>query len=229
MNSMKKSNHYLLHRTRLRKRYLKAGTEGLADYEILELLLTFSIPRKDVKPVAKKLISKFGTLADVFDAEPGEISTVEGMGQISTLQIRLIRDLCTKYLEGKMIGSDVMSNPRAVYDFARSVIGGRFIEFFMIIFVNAKNEVKGYEVIGEGTVDNVAVYPRKILKSAIQKNASGVILVHNHPSGHPEPSESDRVLTKEIVKASETMELRILDHLVVTRDDYFSFMDNGFM
>jgi len=226
---MKKSIRYKSHRTRLRDRYLKTGMDGLADYELLELLLTFSIPRKDVKPLAKDLIERFETLANVFDAEPEDISSVEGMGQMSSIQISLVRDLCIKYLEGKMIDTDVMSNPKAVYDFSRLIIGGKFIEFFMIIFVNAKNEVSGYEVIGEGTVDNVAVYPRKILKSAIKKNASGVILVHNHPSGHPEPSESDRELTKEIIKASATMELRVLDHLIVTRNNYFSFMDSGLM
>ncbi len=224
---MSEQKQYLMHRERLRERYLNSGVDGFADYELIELLLTYSIPRKDVKPTAKRLIKKFGSLAGVFDADIGDIREVKGIGKLSAIQIKLLRDLCTKYLEGRMILSDVMSNPSAVYEFSRARIGGKPVELFMIIFVNAKNEVTGHEIIGEGSVDNVAVYPRKIIKSAIERNASGLILVHNHPSGHPEPSDSDRELTREIIAASGTLELRVLDHLIVTRNDYYSFMDRG--
>lgn len=226
---MNRNETHFLHRRRLRDRYLKGGIDGLADYEILELLLTFTIPRKDVKPVAKRLIKLFGSLPGVFDAAISDIMKVEGIGEVSAIQIKLLRDVCTRYLEETMISGDVMSNPAAVHEFSRARIGGSPVELFMIIFVNAKNEVTGYEIIGEGSIDNVAVYPRKIVKSAIERNASGLILVHNHPSGHPEPSESDRTLTREIVNASRSLELRILDHLVVTRNDYYSFMDRGLM
>lgn len=226
---MSENSRYLLHRKRLRERFLKGGIDGLAEYEMLELLLTFSIPRKDVKPIAKSLLDEFGSFAEVLDAEITDIVRIKGIGEISAIHIKLLKEMCTKYLEGKMLTSDVMSNPNAVYEFTRARIGGRTVELFMIIFVNAKNEVTGYEVIGEGSVDNVAVYPRKIIKSAIQRDASGLILVHNHPSGHTEPSESDRELTREIVEASRSLELRILDHLVVTRNDYYSFMDEGLL
>lgn len=224
---MDDSKPYLLHRKRLRERYLKGGLSGFADHEILELLLTFSVPRKDMKPVAKRLLNKFSTLSGVFDAGIEELLGIRGMGEISAIQIKVLRDLCTRYLEEHMISRDVMSDPGAVHRFARSCIGGRPVELFMLIFVNAKNEVMSYEIIGEGSIDNVAVYPRKIVKSAIERNASGLILVHNHPSGHPEPSESDRALTREIIQASKSLELRILDHLIVTRDKYYSFMDSG--
>lgn len=224
---MDKNRQFHFHRKRLRERYLNSGVEGFADYELIELLLTFSIPRKDVKPMAKQLIKKFGSLSGVFDADIADIEQIRGVGKLSAIQIKLLRDLCTKYLEGRMILSDVMSNPSAVHEFSRACIGGKPVELFMIIFVNAKNEVTGYEIIGEGSIDNVAVYPRKIIKSAIERNASGLILVHNHPSGHPEPSESDRELTREIIAASGTLELRVLDHLIVTRNDYYSFMDSG--
>ena len=224
---MSEKEYYFFHRKRLRERYLNAGIDGFADYEILELVLTYSVPRKDVKPLAKKLIDRFGSLASVLDAERSELLKVKGIGDISAIHIKLIKDICSGYLGEKMVSSDVMSNPGAVYNFSRSKIGGKSVELFMIIFVNAKNEVTGYEIIGEGSIDNVAVYPRKIIKSAIERNASGLILVHNHPSGHPEPSESDRELTREIVSASRSLELRVLDHLVVTRNDYYSFMDSG--
>lgn len=220
---------YHEHRKRLREKFIRTGADGFADYELLELLLTFSIPRKDVKPVAKQLLREFGSVSSVFDADIGQLLRTEGIGIVSSVHIRLVREMCSKYLEEKMVFSDVLSNPKSVYEFARSKIGGKPVEIFMIILVNAKNEVTGYEIIGEGTVDNVAVYPRKIIKTAIDRNASGIVLVHNHPSGHAEPSEQDKKLTREISRTSQTMDLRILDHLIVTRNGYCSFHEEGLL
>ncbi len=220
---------YINHRKRLRERYARAGIEGLAEYEILELLLTYSIPRKDVKPVAKELLKTFGSLRDVLDAELPKLEKVKGMGKSSAIHIKLVKDLCSKYLEQNMIASNVISNPEAVFNFARAKLCGMPYELFMTVFVNAKNEVIGYKIIQEGTIDNVAVHPRKIIKSALDNNASGIILIHNHPSGHPQPSEADKQITKEITKISSTMDLRLLDHLIVGKNGYFSFHDHGLL
>jgi len=226
---MNEKPHYIDHRSRLRARFRKAGAEGMHDYELLELLLTYSIPRRDVKPVAKKLIEKFGSLAGVLDAEQRELEAVRGLGAMSASLIRLVKELYGTYLAENIREHDVLSSPEAVLNFVRVKLSGLTNEAFMVIYMNVKNEVIEHSILQEGTVDNVAVYPRRIIETALSHHASGIILVHNHPSGNTMPSGEDRVLTQEIAEAANTLDIRVLDHLIVGKDGYFSFMENSLL
>jgi len=224
---MSDTPHYINHRKRLRERFEKTGAEGMHDYELLELLLTFSIPRRDVKPVAKKLISTFGSLPGVLDADQKELEKLSGVGSMSASLIHLIKELYTTYLAENMKKQDALSSPQAVINFSRVKLSGLSNEAFMVIYLNVKNEVIDYALLQEGTLDNVAVYPRRIIETALSHHASGVILVHNHPSGNPMPSKEDKLLTKDIVDAALALDIRVLDHLIVGKQGYFSFMENG--
>ncbi len=221
--------HYVNHRKRLRERFRKSGAEGMHDYELLELLLTFSIPRRDVKPVAKKLISEFGGLSGVLDADQKKLEGLQGVGSMSAALIRLVKELYNTYLAENMKRGDVLSSPETVLKFVRVRLSGMTNEAFMVIYMNVKNEVIDYSILHEGTVDNVAVYPRRIIESALSRHASGVILVHNHPSGNPAPSREDKALTRDIADAAMTLDIRVLDHIIVGKDGYFSFMENGLL
>jgi len=186
--------HYHGHRARLRERFL-AVPSGLRDYELLELLLTFSLGRRDVKPTAKALVDAFGSLAGVFDAAPAELAAVSGTGPASAVLVRLVREIATALLAEGMRRKPFLSSPRAVADYARLRIATLPHEAFMAVYLNVQNEIIGSEVVNEGTVDQVAVYPRRIIEGALARHAAGLILAHNHPSGHTEPSEEDKRLT----------------------------------
>ena len=221
--------HYIEHRKRLRDRFQKAGTDGLHDYELLELLLTYAMPRVDVKPVAKGLIKRFGGLAGTMDATRGELEAVAGMGPVSATLIKVVKEVLSAYMAEKMRKRDVLSSPSAVIDFARAKLAGLAHESFMVIYLNVKNEVIEHEVLNEGTLDRAIVYPRKVVESALTHHAASLILIHNHPSGHPEPSQDDKRLTRSIVEAARTLEIRIVDHIIVGRDGYFSFIENSLL
>lgn len=223
---MSEKVHYLGHRERLRERFQRAGPGALHDYELLELLLTYAIPRKDVKGLAKELIGRFGGLGGVLDASQRELESVRGMGPRSATLVRLVKELCAAYLSEKIEGRDALSSPRAVVDFARAKLAGLPHEAFMVIYLNAKNEVLGHEIIHEGTLDRAVIYPRRVIESALARRAAGLILVHNHPSGHPEPSAEDRNMTRAIYEAARAVEIRLLDHLVVGKLGYFSFAES---
>jgi len=216
---------YLGHRKRLRERFRKGGAEGMHDYELLELLLTYAIPRKDVKPMAKDLLKHFRSLSGVLDAGPKELEGVAGIGPISSVLIGLIKEICAAYLAEKMKQKEVLSSPRAVLDFARLKLVGLAHEVFMVIFLNAKNKVLDHQIIHEGTVDRAVIYPRRIVEESLARHAAALILVHNHPSGDFEPSAEDKQLTRSLVEAARTIDLRILDHIIVGKEGYFSFVE----
>ncbi|RMF92173.1 MAG: DNA repair protein RadC [Nitrospinota bacterium] len=217
--------HYLAHRKRLRERFQRAGATGLHDYELLELLLTYAIPRKDVKPIAKALLQHFDGLAGVFDASQQELEGVPEVGPISATLIRLVKELCNAYLAERMKKRDLLSSPQAVVDFTRMKLAGLPYEAFLVIYLNTKNEVIDYETVHEGTVGHAIIYPRRIVEAALAHHAASLILVHNHPSGHPEPSEEDKRLTRTVIEATRPVDIRVLDHIVVGRDSYFSFRE----
>jgi DNA repair protein RadC len=217
---------YLEHRKRLRGRFRKGGAEGMQDYELLELLLTYAVPRRDVKPYAKELMARFGGLSGVLDAAPKDLEEILHIGPVSSTLIVLVKKLCEEYLAEKMKSRDSLSSPQAVLDFARLKMAGLPHEAFMVIFLNTKNKVLDSKVIQEGTVDRAVIYPRRIVEEAISRHAASLILVHNHPSGHSDPSPEDRDLTRSIVEAARTIDLRVLDHVIVGKEGYFSFMEN---
>ncbi|MGQ0793683.1 MAG: RadC family protein [Deltaproteobacteria bacterium] len=218
---------YIEHRKRLRERYRRSGASGLADYELLELLITYAVPRRDVKPVAKTLFKRYGGVAGVLDADPNELELIEGLGEASATLIALVKGLCGAYLEHRMRnGGDALTSPRLVADFARMRLAALAHEAFMVVYLNVKNEVIHYETLQEGTVDHVVVYPRRIVEAALSHRATGVILVHNHPSGSIEPSEQDKRLTSTIAKAAQPLDIKVLDHIIVAKGGYFSFTEN---
>jgi DNA repair protein RadC len=216
---------YLGHRQRLRERFQKAGAEGFHDYELLELLLTYAIPRRNVKPIAKVLMERFGSLSGVLDASPQELEKVSQMGPASSSLIRLVKESCGTYLAEKMKQMDVLSSPQAVLDFARAKLAGRPHESFMVIFLNTKNHVLHHQIVHEGTVNRAVIYPRRVIEEALARNASGLILVHNHPSGQSDPSSEDRQLTRALVEATRALDIRVLDHIIVGKDGHFSFAE----
>ncbi len=220
---------YLGHRKRLRERFRKNGTEGMHDYEVLELLLTYAIPRKDVKPIAKDLLKRFGSLSGVLDAGQKELEEVANIGPISSTLIRLVKETCGIYLAEKMRNKDMLSSPQAVLDFARVKLAGLPHEAFMVIFLNAKNKVLDYKVLQEGTVDRAVIYPRRMVEEALAHHAAGIILVHNHPSGDSEPSPEDKQLTRSLTEAARTIDLRVLDHIIVGKEGYCSFLESRLM
>jgi len=226
---MKKKPHYHDHRKRLRERFERGGERALQNYEILELLLTYAIPRKDVKPVAKELIDTFGSLAGVLDADGEKLASVSGIGPRSAALIPLVKELCASYMTEKMRGRDLLGSPHAVVNFARLKLAGSANEQFMVIFLNVKNELIEFETMYEGTIDRAVVYPRRVMESALAHHAAGIILVHNHPSGHPDPSAEDKSITRAIAEAGRGLDIRVLDHVVVGGDGYYSFAEQNIL
>ncbi len=225
----KKGPHWHGHRARLRERFRRAGEVALADYELLELLLTYAIPRRDVKPQAKVLLERFGSLAGVLAAPEDELQQVEGIGPSASLLIRLVKELGAASLAGELKGRDLVNSPERVVAFARMKFGGEREEHFAVLYLNAKNELIDVEVMQRGTVDRAVVYPRQVAEGALRRGASGVILLHNHPSGHPDPSPEDRALTGQVAMALRPLEIRLLDHLIVAQGGHFSFREKGLL
>jgi len=218
---------YAGHRKRLRNKFQKSGFDGLHDYEQIELLLTYAVPVKDVKPVAKLLIKKFKNISGLLDASYEELKEIKGLGDSSVTLIKFVRALLTKYSEEQMFSSQIINSPEKVFEFSKLKIGSNKNESLMAIFLNTKNMVIRYEIVSEGSIDSVAVYPRRIIELALKYNASGLIIVHNHPSGDPSPSTSDNELTKELKNISESMDIRLLDHIIVSKKNYYSFSKEG--
>lgn len=217
------------HRKRLRQRFLQAGLSGMHDYEALELLLTFVIPRRDVKPIAKEMLKKFKSLSGVFDASLPDLLEVDGIAENSAVLLLFIKDICGEYLAGKMQSIDVLSTPDAVCNFARMKLGGLKNEAFMVVYLNTKNHVIASELMNQGTVDHAAVYPRNIVVQSLKHHAAGLILIHNHPSGCCDPSSDDVRLTEIIQKAVGTVGIKVLDHIITGKSGYFSFVEEGLL
>lgn len=203
------------HRQRLRERFSRSGLDGLQDYEAVELLLSYAIMRRDVKPLAKELLRDFGSLEALMDAPLSSLIDEYGMGPSSALLIRLVREMCTKYLEQRAKAVDVLLNPRQAEEFIRMKIGGGQRETLMTIFLNAHNRIICYE-LNPGTVNHASIYVRELAKRAVLCNATGVIIAHNHPSGVCIPSPEDRNLTAAIKSALATFGIMLFDHLIVT-------------
>jgi DNA repair protein RadC len=228
MQSQKSEHpHYHGHRKRIRERFLKTGLASFHDYEVLELLLTFAIAQKDVKVLAKQLISRFQTFQGVLDAPLNELKTVVGIGEHCALLIKLIKECSDFYLRAKIYHKDIISSPEALLNYCKSAMAGLGDEQFRVIYLNTKNEIIADEPLQEGTVDQSAVYPRKIIEHALKHGASALIFVHNHPSGSPEPSVHDKNLTDLLKQISENIGIKVHDHLIIGKQGYFSFREEG--
>lgn len=223
------SPHYHGHRQRLRNRFLQAGAAGLQDYELLELLLTFAIPYSDVKPLAKRLLAHFGSFTSVLDAPFEELVKETGLREYSATLIRLTKACAEYYLKEEALKRQRIPSLPALVDYCRVSMGGLKDEQFRVIFLNPQNEIIAEEIIQEGTVDQAVVYPRKVLELALKHKATGLILVHNHPSGNLTPSAADRELTRAIIQAAQTLNLVVHDHLIIGRHGYFSLAENALL
>lgn len=225
---MKDKPHYIGHRQRLKEQLVK-NAEILRDYEILELILGQAIPRKDTKPLAKELLAEFGSLNGVFRAPDEQLKKFKGIGPGVLIFFTLMREFWTRIAEEPMNGKEPISSPDVVYKAAMARIGNLSKEEFWIALVNNRNKVICWERLSEGTVDKTAVYPREVVALALRHNASGVILTHNHPGGDPAPSPEDTERTMEIASLCQDMEIRLLDHVIVTADRFHSFKEAGYL
>ena len=212
------------HRNRLRERFLSVGAAGFCDYEILELLLTYSISRKDVKPIAKELIKRFGSVSEILDADVSELIELEGISKVSAVLLKLVKEIKLEYSVEKLKAMKSISSSSDVYSFAIEKLAGAKDEKFMSIYMDSKNRIIDFKINAEGTVTQARVYPRKIIREAISLNAAGLIVVHNHPSGEVKPSLNDIELTKSLKSVCDVMDIRLLDHIVVGKSGYQSCM-----
>jgi DNA repair protein RadC len=217
------------HRERLRARYRQVGDAALQDYELLELLLTYAIPRRDTKLLAKKLLERFGTLARVFEAEPAALEEVDGIGPQAATLISLIRPLASKFLKATPSLQTTLRSTADAAAYFQAKLKGLPDEEVHVAFVNAKNAVAATECLQRGTVDQSAVYVRKVIERALAHKASGFILAHNHPSGDSTPSAHDRELTRAVKAAAATVGIRFLDHLIIGDAAPFSFKAHGLL
>ncbi len=214
--------HYHGHRERLRSRFRKGGAEALADYELLELILFRAMPRRDVKPIAKALIARFGSFAEVVSARPERLAEIEGLGEAAIVEIRIIEATARRLAKSSIEKRPSMSSFTAVVDYCRTAMAFLDHEEFRILFLDKKNFLIVDEVQGVGTVDHAPVYPREIMRRALELGASALILLHNHPSGDPEPSTEDIYLTHQIIAVGKSLKVAVHDHLIIGKHGHAS-------
>ncbi|MFQ6550922.1 RadC family protein [Aestuariibius insulae] len=217
------------HRARLRERFLSGGAEALPDYELLELVLFRAIPRQDVKPLARQLLEEFGDYNAVLTAAPSRLLAVPGVGQAVVTELKIVEAAAARLARARVRNQHVVSSWEALLDYCHTVMAHRDTEQFHILFLNRKNVLIMDEAQARGTVDHVPVYPREVIKRALELNASALILVHNHPSGDPTPSEADIRVTREIEVAAQTLGIALHDHLIIGRCCELSFRSEGLL
>lgn len=215
------------HRSRLREKFIKFGLAGFLDYEIVELLLTVGTPRKDCKAAARLALKEFKSLRGVLEAPPEELQSVFGIGPKNVFGIMLVKEVSRRYLKDRMTSGPVCGSSQEVYEYLLHSMRDLKKEQFKVIFLDVKNKVIEEKTLFEGTVDASAVYPREVIKDALRYGASSLIFAHNHPSGDPEPSVCDREITRDLVFAARVVQLRVLDHLIIGDNRYYSFADQG--
>jgi DNA repair protein RadC len=215
------------HRKRLREKFLRSGLSGFHDYEIIELLLTLGSPRRDCKPQAKEVIRRFKTLRGALSASPEELEEIEGIGPHSTFGIKLLREIAAEFLRQKIIDKPVYKTGREIFDYLYHSMRDLKNELFKVIYLNGQNQIIEIVDLFEGTVDTSSIYPREVVKAAIKHDAVSLIFVHNHPSGDPQPSRYDKEVTRELVFAGNIMHIRVLDHIIIGNDRYYSFAAEG--
>jgi len=215
------------HRARLREKFLRSGLSGFHDYEVIELLLTLATPRKDCKDAAKAALKQFKGLQGVFEASVGELCSIRGIGPKNLLGIKLIKAVADRYLERKLIRKDPISNSRDLHDYLYHSMRDRRQECFKVIFLDAKNNTIATDTLFTGTLTASSVYPREVVRAALEHNAAALIFAHNHPSGDPAPSRDDMAITRQLLTACHAMGITVHEHLIVGDNRYFSFADHG--
>ena len=221
--------HHAGHRERLRARFLKGGPESLADYELLELILFMTIPRRDVKPVAKSLIAHFGNLAAVFHASPEELKQFGNLSENTIASLKAVQAASFMMMRQDIIKKPVLNSWSRLINYCQATMAHEKKENFRILFLNKKNELIADEIQQTGTVDHTPAYPREILKRTLELGATAIILVHNHPSGDPEPSTADIEMTRLIMEAARPLSIVLHDHLIVSRNGTVSMKNSGLL
>ncbi|MDR2933768.1 MAG: DNA repair protein RadC [Rickettsiales bacterium] len=219
---------FLGHRFRLREKFLNAGANALADYELLELLLTFAIPRVDVKPIAKQLMNKFGSLAAVVHAESNDLAVVSGVKETTVALIKTVQEFLLRTLRDDLKSVPILNNYTKVLDYCRALVAFKNVEQFRILYLDNKFNLIGDDVVQEGTINYAAVYPREVVKRVLAVGAVNVIIFHNHPTGDPNCSQNDIDITKKIRIALNSVDVVMIDHLIIgDAGRYFSFKNQG--
>ncbi|MCW2308411.1 RadC family protein [Rhodobium gokarnense] len=215
--------HFHGHRQRLKQRFRDSGAEALADYEMLELVLFRTIPRRDTKPIAKALIARFGSFAEVLTAPAARLAEVEGIGEATITDLKVVQAASERILRGQVRNKQLLTSWSEVIEYCRGTMAFSEREEFRILFLDKKNALIADELQQSGTVDHTPVYPREIVKRALEVSATAIILVHNHPSGDPTPSRADIQMTKQIVEIAKPLGITVHDHIIVARNGHTSF------
>ncbi|MFK7840244.1 MAG: DNA repair protein RadC [Bdellovibrionales bacterium] len=227
--AQKDEPHYKGHRQRLRERFVNGGSDALQDYELLELLLFMAIPRRDVKPLAKDLLKTFNTLSELMAASIPELTRVNGISENTAIAIKSIEAIANSMIKKDLEGKPVLNSWTRLMDYCYATMAHEKKEHFRILFLNKKNELIADEIQGSGTVDHTPAYPREIMKRSLELGATALILMHNHPSGDPKPSQADIDMTQQIMRAAEPFNIKIHDHIIMSRNGYNSMKNNSLM
>jgi len=217
------------HRQRLRERFLKSGANALADYELLEMMLFAASPRSDTKPLAKNLLAHFGDFAKVIHASPNDLEKISGISIAAIASIKIIHAASERMLKTEAAQGQIIQTWTALLDYCRVSMGHKKVEEFRVLFLNHKNALISDELQQYGTVSHAPVYPREVVKRALELSASSIILAHNHPSGDPTPSKDDIEITKQISMAAASLNINLHDHLIIAGNKYYSFKSNGLL
>ena len=217
------------HRARLRDRFMQGGASAMPDYELLELVLFRAIPRQDVKPLARRLIEAFGDFNRVLTAPAARLDQIDGVGPAVVTELKIVEAAAQRMARARIMHRPVLSGWDALLDYCHTAMAHREIEQFRVLYLDRKNVLIADEEQARGTVDHVPVYPREIIRRALELNASALILVHNHPSGDPTPSDADITMTARIAQAGDSMGITIHDHLIIGKSRELSFRSQGLL
>ena len=218
-----------LHRARMRQKLLSGGPEALADHELLEMALFLALPRRDTKPIAYRLLARFGSFANTIAASPAEIAAVEGMGEASAAALKIVQAASVRLARAEVIDRPVLSNWDALLAYLNAVMARERVEQFRILFLDSRNRLIADEAQSRGTVNHTPVYPREVVRRALELQASAIILAHNHPSGDPTPSREDISMTREIVAAAKALSIVVHDHVIIGNGKSVSFRTEGLL
>jgi DNA repair protein RadC len=217
------------HRQRLRDRFLAAGLDGFHDYEVIELLLTLGMPRRDCKAAAKAVMARFGALPAVFEASPRELCEVDGIGPRNLLGLKLVKAVADRYLAARVLQAVPLSNSQDLFDYLYHTLRDRKREEFRVLFLDAKNRLLAARTLFEGTLTSSSVYPREVVRAALDHHAAALLFAHNHPSGDPDPSPEDVAITRRLVLVCRAVGITVHDHIIIGANRYYSFADQGIM
>ena len=213
------------HRKRLRERFLKSGEKTVPDYELIELLLFGVIPRGDVKPVAKKLLQNCKNLSGLLQADREKLKSIPGVGEATIAVIKAVHEIACRFIKEEVISQPVFQSWQAVIDYCRARMSHLTVEQFRLLFLDQKNKIIADEIQQQGTISSTPIFPREVVKRTLELGASSLIMVHNHPSGDPTPSQADIDITRRVIKAAKELEIQVLDHLIIGRFGHISLRE----